>query len=167
MGLVESGAQLSRILNGLSLVSESAYEKSLPMGAPTVLLVDGSDDCRNIYRTVLEHAGYRVAEARTGAEGLRLARDLRPNLAITEFPVLTPGYRSLTHAIRAGPELTGVRILTVTANATDEYREEALRAGVDGFLTKPLEPGKLLDTVRRFVATGSLAASCSVLLPPF
>ena len=118
-----------------------------------VLLVDGSPECRDIYRSALAWAGYRVLEAATGEEALHLTREHRPELVITEFPVPLPGWSSLTEAIRADPALSGVCILTVTAHAVPEYRQQAFRAGVDGFLTKPLTPRRLLHIVEHFVCT--------------
>lgn len=96
-------------------------------------------------------------EAEIGEEGLRLARELVPELVITEFPVQTPGYSSLTEAIRADPRLSGIRILTLTAHALPRYREHALRAGADGFLTKPIHPRELLKEVQRFLPTSWFA----------
>ena len=122
-----------------------------------ILLVDGSRSCRHIFHSVLEWAGFRVLEADTGEEGLRLARELVPELVITEFPVQLPGYSSLTEAIRVDPRLSGTRILTVTAHALPHYREQVLRAGVDGFLTKPIYPRELLKEVQRFLPTSGLA----------
>ena len=90
-----------------------------------------------------------MAEAETGEDGLRLARELKPELVVIEFPVPVPGYDSLTEALRAEPGLEGLVILTVTALALPAYRARALRAGVDGFLTKPIEPRRLLREVER------------------
>ena len=123
-----------------------------------VLLVDGSPDCRDVYDSVLTWAGYRVLKTPTGEEGLRLAREHRPELVIAEFPVPVPGWSSLTEAIRADPALSGVCILTVTAHAVPEYRQRAFRAGVDGFLEKPLTPHRLLQIVEHFICTRGAAA---------
>lgn len=123
------------------------------MSRPTalILLVDGSRDCRNIFRAILTHVGFDPIEAETGDEGLRLAREHKPDLIITEFPIPATGFASLTEAVRADPSLSGTRILSVTANVLPEYEEQARRAGVDGFLTKPIEPSRLAREVQQYV----------------
>ena len=123
-----------------------------------VLLVDGSADRREMYHSILTWAGYQVLEAPTGEEALHLAHEHRPELVIAEFPVPLPGWSSLTEAIRADPALSAVCILTVTAHAVPEYRQQAFRAGVDGFLTKPLTPRRLLELVSHFICTRGAAA---------
>ena len=123
-----------------------------------ILLVDGSPDCRDLYRSILAWAGYEVLEAESGDEGLQVVRERRPDLVITEFPVPVPGYSSLTEALRSDPSLSGIRILTVTAHALPEYRQKAFRAGVDGFLIKPLTPQRLLHVVQHFTPPPEAAA---------
>ena len=123
-----------------------------------VLLVDGSLPCREMYHSILAWGGYEVLEAPTGEEALYLTREHRPVLVITEFPVPLPGWPSLTEAIRADPTLSGICILTVTAHAVAEYRQRAFRAGVDGFLAKPLRPRRLLELVEHFICTRGAAA---------
>lgn len=122
-----------------------------------VLLVDADRDSRHIFHIMLEHAGFYVVEARTAEDGLRLAREWGPRLVITEFPLPVPGHTCLVEAIRADPALAGTRILAVTALALDVIREQALRAGADGFLTKPVEPSRLLREVQRFLAAPGTA----------
>lgn len=55
------------------------------MGAPTILIIDDEPDARTILRTICEAEGYTVYEAGTGAEGLRLARGLKPDLATVDL----------------------------------------------------------------------------------
>ena len=45
--------------------------------AKTVLLVEDNEDNRTVYRTILEHFGYEVVEARNGEDGIRMAREER------------------------------------------------------------------------------------------
>ena len=117
-----------------------------------ILLVDGSKDCRDIFRAALAHIGYEPVEAETGEEGLCLARELKPDLVVTEFPIPVAGYPSLTEAVRADRSLTDVRILSVTAHALPGVEERARRAGVDGFLTKPIKLSVLIAEVQRYVS---------------
>jgi CheY-like chemotaxis protein len=68
---------------------------------------------------------------------------------VAEFPLTVPGYACLAEAIRADPALAGTLIFAVTAYAPDDVREQALLAGVDAFLAKPIEPTRLLREIER------------------
>jgi CheY-like chemotaxis protein len=58
------------------------------------------------------------------------------------------GYEA-TRMIRATPELSGVRVIAMTADATEQERERCLAAGMDGYLSKPIDPHTLFDAVER------------------
>jgi CheY-like chemotaxis protein len=119
------------------------------MSTALILLVDTDPDSRIIFHSMLAHAGFRVLEARTANEGLLIARTQRPRLVVAEFPLAVPGYACLAEAIRADPALAGTLIFAVTAYAPDDVREQALLAGVDAFLAKPIEPTRLLREIER------------------
>ena len=69
----------------------------------TILIADDSENCREIARTVLEHAGHRVVEARDGVEALTLASEVQPDLIILDLrmPGLT-GLEAMAR-LRNGP----------------------------------------------------------------
>jgi CheY-like chemotaxis protein len=119
------------------------------MSTALILLVDADLNSRIIFHCVLEHAGFHVLQAPTADEGLLLAREQTPRLVVTEFPLPFPGYACLAEAIRADPTLFTTPIFAVTTLAFDNVREQALRAGVDVFLTKPIEPSRLLREIER------------------
>jgi CheY-like chemotaxis protein len=119
------------------------------MSTALILLVDTDIDSRIIFHSVLEHAGFRVLEAQTADEGFLLAREQRPRVVVTEYPLPIPGYTCLAAAIRTDPTLSSTLIFAVTAHALADVREQALRAGVDVFRTKPIEPSRLLREIER------------------
>jgi CheY-like chemotaxis protein len=123
--------------------------EGLTMSTALILLVDTDLDSRIIFHFILEHAGFHVLEARTAEEGLLLAREQRPRVVVTEFPLPIPGHACLAAAIRTDPALSSTVIIAVTAHALADVREQALRAGVDVFLTKPIEPSRLLREIER------------------
>ena len=102
-----------------------------------------------------------VGEATDGAEAVRLARELRPDIVLMD--VRMPGVDGLqaTRAIAADPRLTGVRVVILTTFEVDEYVFDALRAGAAGFLVKHTEPVELVRAVR-VVAAGEALLSPSI-----
>jgi two-component system cell cycle response regulator DivK len=123
----------------------------------TVLLVEDNEDNRIIYATALRFAGYEVLEAITGTEGVYQARTMRPDLILMDISIPELDGWEATAIIKADPVTKDIPVIAVTAHALpgDEARSRA--AGCDGYLAKPIAPGKLLAEVdRRF---GRLTAS--------
>lgn len=118
----------------------------------TILLVEDQEDNRTIYRTILEHAGFRVAEALDGAEAVRLARDAAPALVLMDISLPGMNGWEATRILKADPATARIPVIALTAHALDADRERAMAAGCDGYLTKPIEPRAVLAEVRRFLA---------------
>jgi DNA-binding NarL/FixJ family response regulator len=102
-----------------------------------------------------------VGEAADGAEAVRLARSLRPQVVLMD--VRMPGMDGLaaTKAIAADERLGDVRIVILTTFDLDEYVFEAVRLGASGFLVKDTEPVELIRAVR-VVAAGDALLSPGV-----
>lgn len=118
---------------------------------PLVLVVDDHDDSRAIARLVLESAGFRVAEARTGFEGFRMGVELRPSVILLDM--ILPGLDGweITRLLRANTDVKNATIIAVTALASADDRDRALLAGCNEVLIKPVPPAFLLETVRRYI----------------
>jgi DNA-binding NarL/FixJ family response regulator len=89
-----------------------------------------------------------VGEAGDGAEAVRLATELRPDVVLMDIRM--PGMDGLaaSQAITGTPELADVRVIVLTTFEVDEYVLAALRSGASGFLGKSVEPEELLDAIR-------------------
>ena len=89
-----------------------------------------------------------VGEAGDGAEALRLAIELHPDVVLMDIRM--PGVDGLeaTRAISADPSLAGVRIVILTTFDLDEYVFEGIKVGASGFLVKDTEPVDLIRAVR-------------------
>lgn len=121
------------------------------MTAPTILLVEDNPDNRTIYGTILRHVGYTVAEAESGEQGLQLARELMPQLVLMD--VAMPGIDGweATRILKADPATAAIPVVALTAHAMSEDRRRAEEVGCDGYLSKPIEPRRVVDEVRRLV----------------
>jgi two-component system cell cycle response regulator DivK len=113
-------------------------------------VADDHEDSRTIARLILETAGFRVIEARTGYEALALARAESP--AVILLDIVMPGLDGWTAArqLRREPSMADTAIVALTALAGDADRERALAAGCDEVLTKPTRPRALLELVLRY-----------------
>jgi CheY-like chemotaxis protein len=117
----------------------------------TVLLVEDNEDNRIIYATALRFAGYTVLEAVTGTEGVRKAREERPDLILMDISVPELDGWEATAVLKADRQTAQIPIIAVTAHALPGDEERSMKAGCDGYLSKPLAPAKLIAEVdRRF-----------------
>ena len=119
-----------------------------------VLLVEDVELNREIAQTILTEAGLQVVCAENGRQAVDYMEQSEPGfidliLMDIMMPVMN-GYEA-TRAIRALPDqcLAAVPIVAMTANAFDEDMHNAIQAGMNGYLAKPLDINKLYDMMRR------------------
>lgn len=117
----------------------------------TVLLVEDNEDNLVVYRTILEHVGFRVIEARDGEEGVNRARQFLPNLILMDISIPKIDGWEATQRLKSAEETRNIPIIALTAHALEEDRQKALQAGCDGYLAKPVEPRRVVQEVERFV----------------
>ncbi|WP_440089743.1 response regulator [Streptosporangium sp. LJ11] len=115
-----------------------------------VLLVDDQPLIRSGFRALLdlEDDIEVVAEAGDGLEGLALAREHLPDIALIDIQMPVVDGIEATRRIAADPALAGVHVVILTNYGLDEHVFNALRAGAAGFLVKDIVPEDFLHAVR-------------------
>jgi CheY-like chemotaxis protein len=117
----------------------------------TVLLVEDSGDTRVIYSTILLHYGFRVLEAVSGEEGLRMAREAKPDLILMNVAIpLIDGWKT-TALLKRDPDTAHIPVIAVTAFTRKKDRKRAREVGCDSYLPKPCDPTRLIQEVHRFL----------------
>ena len=126
-----------------------------------VLIVEDNPVNRELLREVLEARGYAVSEACDGQEALRQIQNVVPDIVLLDLnmPVMD-GFATLKH-IRANPALAALPVLAVTAYTMQGDREKGLDAGFDGYLSKPVHAGTLIQEMERLLARKRSAAAGS------
>ena len=109
-----------------------------PTGAK-VLLVEDTEDNRFMMRRLLEMVGYTVTEARDGQEAVRLAESENPALILMDLSLPIIDGLAATRLIRQIPSAKKTPIIAVSAHDTADFEEEALEAGCNGYVTKPID----------------------------
>lgn len=122
----------------------------------TVLLVEDNEDNLIVYRTILDHVGYRVIEARDGEEGVARALAEQPDLILMDVSLPKMDGWEATRRIKADPQTREIPIIAVTAHALDDDREKATQVGCDGYLAKPVAPRRVVEEVERFIGKATV-----------
>jgi DNA-binding NarL/FixJ family response regulator len=125
-----------------------------------VLLADDQALVRGGFRALLDaEEGFEVVgEAADGAEAVRLARRLLPDVVLMDIRMPGTDGLTATREITADASLGGVRVVVLTTFQLDEYVFEALRFGASGFLVKDIEPAELVRGVRAVAGGDALLA---------
>jgi two-component system, cell cycle response regulator DivK len=120
----------------------------------TVLLVEDNEDNRTVYRTILEHFGYHVIEARNGEDGIRMAREESPHLILMDISIPVIDGWEATRILKEDEQTKQIPIIALTAHALATDRAKATEVGCDGYLAKPCEPRRVVAEVEKFIGGG-------------
>jgi CheY-like chemotaxis protein/anti-sigma regulatory factor (Ser/Thr protein kinase) len=128
-----------------------------------ILLVDDEPLVREELGAHLVDDGYDVVTAEDGEEGLNSFRQHRPNMVITDVRMPRRDGLSLVQAIRA--EDPNVPVAVITGHGTEELVIQALRAGVNDFIKKPVRIADLQRALRRMEAAAWRGAAADAVPP--
>ena len=115
------------------------------------LLVEDFEDSRFMMRRLLEIAGYRVVEASDGEQAVELAVEKHPALILMDLSLPKMDGLAATRQIRQHRELGNTPIIAISAHDSPESRTDALEAGCNEYVTKPIDFDQLGAIVKRFL----------------
>jgi two-component system, OmpR family, KDP operon response regulator KdpE len=115
------------------------------MSSPLILVTDDERPIRRFLRTSLEAEGYRVVEAETGEQTLRLATQQPPDLVLLDLGLPDTDGQKLLRRLR---EWLRAPIIVLSARDQEKQKVAALDGGADDYLTKPFGTGELLARLR-------------------
>lgn len=127
-------------------------------GAPTVLIVEDSDETSFLLRTVLTRKGYRVLEAWDGKQAIEVAESEELDLILLDLELPRLNGLGVIHKLRHNLRLENVPIVIITGQDPDKYRNNAIAEGCDDFLLKPIDFDRLEALLDYYAPTGKLAA---------
>ena len=118
------------------------------MGTEAVLVVDDSPDNLVLTQFLLETDGFEVLTAENAEQALDVLRACRPELILMDVQLPGMDGLTLTRKLRADPAWSDVVIVALTAYAMKGDEENALAAGCDGYITKPIDTRTFASIVR-------------------
>jgi two-component system chemotaxis response regulator CheY len=120
----------------------------------TTIIIDDNDMIREVLRVMLRSDGYDVVgEAADGETGLELAFRLRPDIICLD--VVMPKVSGIEVLKRIKEKSAKTVVMMVTGSSDRDTVHGALAAGANGFILKPFNTGKVLDTIEQAVAKAS------------
>jgi two-component system cell cycle response regulator DivK len=122
---------------------------------PVVMVVEDFEDNRFMMRRLLEMSGYRVLEAINGEEAVELAHRERPQLILMDLSLPQLDGLAATRRIRQHAELRDVPIVAVSAHDTADFHADALAAGCNDYVTKPIDFDQLEALLTRLLPKNS------------
>ena len=116
-----------------------------------ILIVEDTEDNRQILRDLLAAAGYELLEAVDGEAGVAMAARYKPDLVLMDIQLpLMDGYEA-TRRIKADPALAHIPVIAVTSYALSGDEAKTKAAGCNAYVAKPFSPRQLLAKVREFL----------------
>jgi CheY-like chemotaxis protein len=121
------------------------------LGARRILIVDGDDDSRAVYRIMLQHHGYEVLESERGDGVLEVLEREVVDAIVMELTLQGTDGHCLLRRLRSEPRFRDLCVIVATARALKSERAQAESNGCTLFLAKPVEPHELIRRVRALV----------------
>ena len=153
--LVESGGKKDAIEGEPS--SDSAFAQSVPVAdqdSIKLLMAEDSIVNQKIAQKILNSAGFKVDIVETGKQAVEAVEKILYDLVLMDVQMPEMDGIEAARIIRSAEEGTGrhVPIVALTANVMQEDRELCLDAGMDDYLSKPVDPQKVVETIERHLA---------------
>ena len=118
-----------------------------------ILVVDDDPDTLEVECALLEIQGCTLVCVESVEAAVAAIRKDRPDLVITDCAMPIQDGFDLLHRLKQDPELEAIPTLMVTAHANPDLRDRAFKEGVDAFLTKPVDPARLVKVVEDLITS--------------
>lgn len=113
--------------------------ESRDISGVTVLIVEDHDDARYMTRMAMEGYGYKVLEAADGQRAIEVALRDRPDVILMDISVPVIDGLTATKRIREDERMRETIVVALTAHYEAQYRADALAAGCNAYVTKPID----------------------------
>jgi CheY-like chemotaxis protein len=116
-----------------------------------VLLVEDNEINQQVAQEILESAGLIVSLANNGEEGVRAVKEKVYDVVLMDIQMPVMNGYTATREIRKDKNFTDLPIIAMTAHAMAGDEDKSLEAGMNGHVTKPIDPGQLFSTLQKWV----------------
>ncbi|MER0202525.1 MAG: response regulator [Nitrosomonas sp.] len=117
----------------------------------TILVVEDNELNQQVAKGLLEYNGATVAIANHGKEALEMLSEFPFDCVLMDIQMPVMDGLEATQLIRANPQCPDTLIIAVTANADQHHKDLCQNAGMNDFLTKPIDPERLVSTLLKWL----------------
>jgi len=125
-----------------------------PKAGPRVLVVEDEQDVADLLRYNLSKEGYEVALVANGADALKRAREIKPDLILLDIMVPQLNGWEVCRRLKQDPETRSIPVIMVTGRVEEGDKVLGFEMGADDYVTKPFSPRELVARVRAVVRRG-------------
>lgn len=118
--------------------------------AKRIISIEDNADMVLMYGTFLKKHGYEVIDFARPDTGIQAVIEQQPDLVLMDVQLPDIDGIEATRRLKSDPKTSTIPIVILTVFATDKDKQAGLEAGCDLYLTKPLIPAKLLQTINKF-----------------
>ncbi|MDD5180959.1 MAG: ATP-binding protein [Gallionellaceae bacterium] len=154
-------ARLGKGKGGLPVIA-SAADAAVTLKDACILLVEDDLFNQQVAEEFLRRAGAIVYSAKNGKEALDLLRQEHFDCVLMDIQMPVMGGLEAIGLIRSDPALKGIRVIAMTANASNRDREHFLSAGMDDFISKPFKPNTLYTTLAKWLPMRPPQTTCTL-----
>jgi CheY-like chemotaxis protein len=116
-----------------------------------ILHIEDNEQNRYLVTFLMEQSGYEVVAAMSGPRGIELANEIRPDLIVLDIQLPGMDGYAVARALKGNPQLRAIPIVAVTSYAMVGDREQAIAAGCDGYIEKPVNPETFVSEIESFL----------------
>jgi two-component system alkaline phosphatase synthesis response regulator PhoP len=116
-----------------------------------ILIADDNEQIRESLASILEDEGYAIWIAKDGAEALRKAREIVPDILILDVMMPEMSGYEVCRTIKSDPDLKKTFVLMLSAKGQETEKERGKEVGADEYLVKPFSPSEIVARIKIFL----------------
>jgi CheY-like chemotaxis protein len=158
---IQGGAQLLLEKDNLAIEMlpkqiENLIHTVTQAGTQSILVVDDNKMNLDLMASIFRSAGYLVHIADSGQTGIQIAREVVPDVIVMDLGMPGMDGFEATQQIKQVPAIKDIPVIACSAFATRDSQKRAFQAGCEGYITKPIEPERLVEQVTKLVLTANI-----------
>ena len=113
-----------------------------------MLIIEDDEKNLKLFQTIIEALGYSALSERSGKEGIRMAMEEMPNLILMDIHMPGMDGISAMKVLRSDEKMKDIPIIAVTSYAMRGDRQRFIKAGFNGYISKPISKDTFIDTIK-------------------
>lgn len=130
---------------------ESIVHSVTLAGTRSILIVDDNESNLDLMANVFTSVEYTVYKAKSGSEGIKIAQEVLPDTILMDIAMPDMDGFEATQILKQHAETADITVIACSAFSVQEYKERAFQVGCEGYITKPIEPNRLVEQVTKFM----------------